>query len=96
RITFLCWFFRWSEVCFTWDRFIIRRLWRIIPANINLLPKARTGNLMHNPVHKDMVYAARTAKLAFIINVVLDEDKKIIGSFAGDMEAAHKVGCDFV
>ncbi|MCO7175189.1 nickel-dependent lactate racemase [Sporolactobacillus kofuensis] len=58
--------------------------------------KARTGNLMHNPVHKDMVYAARTAKLAFIVNVVLDEDKKIIGSFAGDMEAAHKVGCDFV
>ena len=59
-------------------------------------PKARTGNLMHNPIHKDMVYAARTANLAFIINVVLDEDKKIIGSFAGDMEAAHKVGCDFV
>ncbi|WP_125980392.1 nickel-dependent lactate racemase [Loigolactobacillus iwatensis] len=58
--------------------------------------KARTGNLMHNPIHKDMVYAARTAKLAFIINVVLDEDKKIIGSFAGDMEAAHKVGCEFV
>ncbi|MFD1317943.1 nickel-dependent lactate racemase [Loigolactobacillus zhaoyuanensis] len=58
--------------------------------------KARTGNLMHNPIHKDMVYAARTANLAFIINVVLDEDKKIIGSFAGDMEAAHKVGCDFV
>lgn len=58
--------------------------------------KARTGNLMHNPIHKDMVYAARTANLAFILNVVLDEDKKIIGSFAGDMEAAHKVGCDFV
>ena len=58
--------------------------------------KARTGNLMHNPIHKDMVYAARTAKLAFIVNVVLDGDKKIIGSFAGDVEAAHKVGCDFV
>ncbi|NRD14009.1 nickel-dependent lactate racemase [Pediococcus acidilactici] len=58
--------------------------------------RARTGNLHHNPIHKDMVYAARTAKLAFIVNVVLDGDKKIIGSFAGDVEEAHKVGCNFV
>lgn len=57
---------------------------------------SRTGNLKHNLIHEDMVYAARCAKLAFILNVVLDGDKKIIGSFAGDMEAAHKVGCDFV
>jgi nickel-dependent lactate racemase len=58
--------------------------------------KARTGNLSHNPIHKDMVYAARKAKLAFIVNVVLDEDKKIIGSFAGDMEEAHQEGCQFL
>ncbi|MCL1632996.1 nickel-dependent lactate racemase [Sporolactobacillus sp. CPB3-1] len=58
--------------------------------------KARTGNLHHNPIHKDMVYAARTAKLAFIVNVVLDEEKKIIGSFAGDMEDAHQAGCQFL
>lgn len=58
--------------------------------------KARTGNLHHNPIHKDMVYAARKAKLAFILNVVLDEDKKIIGSFAGDMEEAHHAGCQFL
>lgn len=57
---------------------------------------SRTGNLIHNLIHEDMVYAARTAKLAFIVNVVLDGNKKIIGSFAGDMEAAHKVGCEFV
>lgn len=59
-------------------------------------PYSRTGNLSDNPIHKDMVWAARKAKLAFIVNVVLDADKKIIGSFAGDMEEAHKVGCDFV
>ncbi|WP_139693673.1 nickel-dependent lactate racemase [Sporolactobacillus terrae] len=58
--------------------------------------KARTGNLHHNPIHEDMVYAARKAKLAFIVNVVLDEEKKIIGSFAGDMEAAHQKGCEFL
>lgn len=58
--------------------------------------KSRTGNLTENPIHEDMLYAARTAKLAFIVNVVLDGEKHIIGSFAGDMVEAHQVGCDFV
>ncbi|AAK78745.1 nickel-dependent lactate racemase [Clostridium acetobutylicum] len=58
--------------------------------------KARTGNIKCNPIHEDMVYAARTAGLKFILNVVLDGNKKIIGSFAGDVEKAHETGCDFV
>lgn len=57
---------------------------------------SRTGNLQHNLIHEDMVYAAKAAHLRFILNVVLDEDKKIIGSFAGDLEKAHKKGTDFV
>ena len=57
---------------------------------------ARTGNLLDNPVHRDMVYAARTAGLKFILNVVLNEDKEIIGSFAGELEKAHEKGCEFV
>ena len=32
----------------------------------------------------------------FIVNVVLNEDKKIIASFAGDTEDAHLQGCNFV
>ena len=57
---------------------------------------SRTGNLLDNPIHKDMVYAARLAKLSFIVNVVLNEKKEIIASFAGDMEEAHETGCHFV
>lgn len=57
---------------------------------------SRTGNLQHNMIHEDMVYAARKAKMAFILNVVLDENKHIVASFAGDVEAAHKEGTDFV
>ncbi|MDU5510863.1 nickel-dependent lactate racemase [Enterococcus gilvus] len=57
---------------------------------------SRTGNLKHNLIHEDMAYAAKAAHLAFILNVVLDEDKKIIGSFAGDLEKAHKKGTVFV
>ena len=61
----------------------------------SVLP-SRPGNLCHNLIHEDMVYAARTANLAFIVNVVLNGNHEIIGSFAGDMEAAHEKGCDFV
>ncbi len=57
---------------------------------------SRTGNLRRNLIHEDMVYAARAAKLAFIVNVVLNQRHEIIGSFAGDVEQAHQAGCDFL
>ncbi|QYH55234.1 nickel-dependent lactate racemase [Liquorilactobacillus nagelii] len=57
---------------------------------------SRTGNLQHNLIHQDMVFAAKAVHLQFILNVVLDEDKKIIGSFAGDLEKAHRKGTEFV
>ena len=57
---------------------------------------ARTGILEGNPLHRDMISAARQAKLAFIVNVVIDADKKVIKAFAGDFEKAHEEGCMFV
>lgn len=59
-------------------------------------PRSRTGILEGNPIHQDMVWAARTAKLAFIVNVVINEKKEGIFAVAGDMEAAHKAGCEFL
>ncbi|SCJ01693.1 Domain of uncharacterised function (DUF2088) [uncultured Flavonifractor sp.] len=41
---------------------------------------ARTGVLEGNPLHIDMVDAARQAKLAYIVNVIIDEDKKVGGA----------------
>jgi len=58
--------------------------------------KARAGILDGNPIHRDMVAAARMAKLAFIVNVIIDEDKKTVAAFAGDFEQAHKTGVDFL
>lgn len=58
-------------------------------------PHARTGILQGNPIHEDMLYAAKAAKLAFICNVVIDADKKVIAAFAGDREKAHYAGADF-
>ena len=59
-------------------------------------PHARTGLLDGNPIHKDMVFAARAAKLAFICNVVINAEKEAIFAVAGDMEAAHEAGCNFL
>ncbi|WP_371366340.1 Lactate racemase [Sporomusa rhizae] len=58
--------------------------------------KARTGVLDGNPIHIDMISAARQANLAFIVNVVIDAEKKVIKAFAGDMEKAHAEGVAFV
>lgn len=57
---------------------------------------SRTGILDENPIHKDMAFAAEQARLAFILNVVIDAEKKIINAFAGDRVKAHAEGCDFV
>ena len=57
---------------------------------------ARTGNLEHNPLHRDMLFAAKKVGLVFILNVALDADKKIIRAFAGHPDAAHRQGCTWV
>ena len=57
---------------------------------------ARTGVLEGNPLHIDMVDAARQAKLAYIVNVIIDEDKKVVAAFAGNYVKAHETGCAFL
>lgn len=59
-------------------------------------PCARTGVLEGNPLHIDMVAAAEMAKLAFIVNVVIDEEKKTVAAFAGDFRKAHEAGVAFL
>ena len=59
-------------------------------------PYARTGILENNPLHTDMVAAAEMAKLAFIVNVVIDEEKKTVAAFAGDFKKAHEAGVAFL
>lgn len=59
-------------------------------------PYAATGVLENNPIHEDMVYAARKVNVQFIFNVALNGEKKVIAAFAGDLEKAHEKGVDFV
>ncbi len=59
-------------------------------------PGARIGQLEGNPLHRDMLYASEAVGLAFILNVAIDSEKKIIAAFAGNPTKAHLTGCEFV
>ena len=59
-------------------------------------PQARTGSIPGNPIHEDMLFAAKKAKLAFVVNVVIDQKKQIVKAFAGNVESAHAAGCAFL
>lgn len=59
-------------------------------------PFAAAGVLEGNPIHQDMVCAARRVDVQFILNVALNARKEIIAAFAGDVEQAHLEGCGFI
>ncbi|NCB42729.1 MAG: nickel-dependent lactate racemase [Clostridia bacterium] len=59
-------------------------------------PKAATGVLEENPIHEDMLAAAKAAKVAFILNVTLNQSKEISRAVAGDLEKAHAEGVKFL
>ena len=59
-------------------------------------PYARTGILENNPIHTDMKSAAKQAGLQYIVNVIIDEEKRVVMAFAGDPFIAHEAGCEFL
>ncbi len=69
-----------------------------IQKNHSLLlhPQASTGNLEGNPIHEDMMEAARLAKVNFILNIVTNSKKELVQAFAGDLEQAFLEGTKLV
>ena len=59
-------------------------------------PRARTGVLEGNPIHRDMEFAAGAAHLAFIVNTVIDANHAPIHAVAGHFISAHRAGCAFL
>jgi nickel-dependent lactate racemase len=53
-------------------------------------PGTRLGRIEGNPFHEAVTEAARRAGLRFILNVVLDDDKRILRVTAGDPELAFQ------
>jgi len=58
--------------------------------------KARTGILEGNPVHEDMLEAAKLAKIDFILNIVVNSRRELVRAFAGDLEQAFYGGVKLV
>ncbi|UCC62684.1 MAG: nickel-dependent lactate racemase [Anaerolineae bacterium] len=53
-------------------------------------PGTRLGRIEGNPFHEAITEAARRAKLRFILNVVLDDEKRIVCVKAGEPVEAHR------
>lgn len=53
-------------------------------------PGTRLGQIEGNPFHAAVTEAARRAGLRFILNVVLDDDKRVLQVAAGDPELAFQ------
>lgn len=60
-----------------------------------VMPEAHAGNLQ-SPVRMDIEEAGALLGIDYIVNVVLDEHKKIIFAVAGDSVTAHRAGCKFL
>ncbi len=59
-------------------------------------PCSRTGIIEGNLIHNDMLYAARIARLDFIVNVIIDSTHNPIFAVSGDCDLAHRVGREFL
>jgi lactate racemase len=59
-------------------------------------PKADCGILDGNPVHEENTWIGRKAGCDFIVNVVIDAERRPLKFVAGDMIVAFHEGVDFV
>lgn len=59
-------------------------------------PNADCGILIGNPVHEENTWIAKRAGCDFIVNVVIDAERRPLAWFAGDMIAAFEQGVGFV
>ena len=58
-------------------------------------PRADCGILEGNPVHEENTWIARHTGCDFIVNVVIDSQRRLLKVVAGDMEQAFLEGVDF-
>ncbi len=59
-------------------------------------PQAVAGVLEANPVHRNLLEAARMVRCDLLLNTVLSPQKELLGVYAGDLEQAHLAACDQV
>ena len=58
--------------------------------------RACAGNIVDNPIRRDIEEAGEMVGVDFIVNVVLDEKKNIVFAAAGDAVKAHRTACSYL
>jgi len=56
-------------------------------------PQAVPGVLETNPIHHNLLEAARMVRCDLLLNTVLSPQKELLGVYVGELEAAHLAAC---
>ncbi len=56
-------------------------------------PAAAAGRIDGNPIREDIEEAGRLCGIDWILNVILDEEKRVVHAVAGHPIQAHRAGC---
>lgn len=54
------------------------------------------GVLEGNPFHEEMLEAARMYRIDFCVTFVMNDENKIAGVFAGELNESHQAACNFI
>ena len=58
--------------------------------------RVKPGILDGNPMHEELMAALALVPVPlFLINTVVDDEKRFLNLFAGDVRGAHRAGCDW-
>jgi lactate racemase len=59
-------------------------------------PRATWGSIDGNPVHDDVRAIAAATGVSFALDVVLDDEQRIVRAFGGELFAMHAAACELV
>lgn len=59
-------------------------------------PRSTTGTLTGNPCHEEALDVARCVGVDFVLDVVINRERRIVQAFAGALDAAHTAACTLV
>ena len=59
-------------------------------------PAARNANLQDNPLHQEAISIARQVGADFCFNLIVNNERKVVDVFAGDLETSHEAACQLV
>ncbi len=59
-------------------------------------PEVRSGKIVNNPIHEDMLEACQMVNPSFLFNVIMNSEGNISHAVAGHFEKAHEKGRELV